>query len=89
LKSRGNDYFRLLKKEKQYWQELGRFIDTYTSLELMLNFVALAYSRIDIGTAKALFLPLRVDAATNLINKIIDVKKMKGERIKEIKEIFQ
>jgi hypothetical protein len=39
--------------------------------------------------AKALFLPLRVDAACNYLNRIIDVHKLRGQRISELKKIIQ
>ena len=46
-------------------------------------------SEIDVDIAKALFLPLRVDAATNYLNRLIDVKKIKGWKATRLRNILQ
>lgn len=75
--------------QKEYWQLVGRLIDAFTLVEEMINFVAVEYAGVTWREAKGIFLPLRVDAAGNLINRIIEAKKLRGPRIKEIQAIIE
>lgn len=75
--------------ERRYWELLGRLIEYVSLAELALNMVVVNWSGVDFETAKALFLPLRIDAATGTLNRIIETKKLRGRRVGDLKEILQ
>lgn len=77
------------ESEKKYYQSLGQVITNYTLVEILLNVAILRISQIDKHIAKALFLPLRVDAATNYLNRLLEIKKLKGWRAEKLKSILQ
>ena len=83
------DLFPATEAERRYWQLLGRLIEYVSIAELALAMVAVSWSGVDYETAKSLFLPLRIDAAVSLLNRVIETKKLRGKRVREMKEILQ
>jgi hypothetical protein len=75
--------------EKEYYELLGEVITNYTFVELFLNIVIVRLSKIDVAIAKAMFLPLRVDAATNYLNRLIEMKIIKGWQATRLNSILQ
>jgi hypothetical protein len=84
-----DDLFPITDATRSYWQALGRMVDMFSTVETVLNFVVVKYANLDVVTSRALLLPLRVDAASNLIHKLIEGKKLKGNNIDEVKCILQ
>lgn len=72
----------------EYLTSLGRFVDHFAVVEVMLNALALRYSGVAYKKAKILFLPLRADAAIKLIKKLIPAKGRERRKIKELQAIL-
>jgi len=74
----------------EYYEALGRFITSFSVIEQLLNFVVWRYARLHKHgeIARALLSSLRIDAATNHLNRLIAARKLKGPDIAELKLIF-
>lgn len=57
------DIFPETEKQQKYWQALGRFIDMISVTETLMNSVVMKYAKVDLPTAKALFMPTRMHEA--------------------------
>jgi hypothetical protein len=73
-----DEMFPTTDAQRTYWQLLGRLVDMVTIVEEILNMVVLKYSKVNLSTARALFLPLRIDVATNTLHKLIETKHLKS-----------
>src|SRR5262249_52351546 len=75
-------------KEKAYWLALGRFIEEFAIVELLLNFTLWRYAKLDKRVAQGLIGQQRVDRAMQDITRIVEARGLKGARVKELQIIF-
>jgi hypothetical protein len=69
---------------RTYWVRLGHFISIFSEVEEHLNNVVWHYADLQYKQAVMLFSALRVDHATNLINRIILAENRSGPMVTEI-----
>jgi hypothetical protein len=62
-------------QQREYWEALGQFIDTFAECEAVMAFALESYSDVSPQVAKALFSGVRTDAAANYILRILEVRK--------------
>lgn len=77
------------KQQVAFWRALGQFLDAYAVVEMMLNVLVVRYADMTWENARALFLPLRVDAASNHLSRLIAGKFVRGKRATELTAIIQ
>ncbi len=71
-------------REAGYWEALGRFIEAYAEIEHVISSTLWSFAKVSPPIAQAIFSGTRADAATKLINRILDGTKAR----KAIKEEF-
>ena len=74
-RSKRTDNSTLVKNEDKFLLALGRFIQAFARVEQMMNYVALHYSQMPLGTARAIFLPLRADASIQIVRRIVAARR--------------
>jgi hypothetical protein len=74
---------------RKYWQSVGQFVSTFSSLEVTMQLALWSFSGLSNRMARALLSgSTRVDAAMNLINKIAATQKWKKSKRAELNAIF-
>jgi len=76
--------------DPEYLIGLGQFIAQFAQVESVLNQAVWHFSKLgkDPQIARAIFGPLRVDAATNHLNRLIEARHLRGRNIEELKLIL-
>jgi hypothetical protein len=77
------------EERKRFYAATGRFISYYSLVEQMLVVVLHHYSQTKIRVGLALFSNWRPDQTINALHKVIQVRKLRGPKIKELKAILQ
>src|SRR5580700_1194613 len=81
--------FRETDEHKQFYLSIGRFISYYSLIEQMLVVVLHHYAETKGRVALALFSNWRPDQTISALHKVIQVRKLRGPKIKELKSILQ
>jgi hypothetical protein len=73
------------KEDRKFYLSIGRFIDYYSLIEQMLIIVLHHYADTKMPVSLALFYNWRTDQTINALHKIIQVRKLRGAKITELK----
>jgi hypothetical protein len=80
---------RLIEISKgDFHTALGSFLDEFSTIEMFLIFVVQHYSKVDWAMTKALLSPLRVDNGISLLNRILEARRARSKKAKELKLIL-
>jgi hypothetical protein len=72
------------QSEKAFDAELGHFMDTFSLVEGLLLFLVISYAKLPTAVGKALLSPLRVDSGVTVLKRVIEARRLKTKRAKEI-----
>ena len=72
----------------EFHLELGQFITAYSIVEQSLVVVLKNYANLSIPVSKALFSNARPDTTMTAIRRVIEVRKLRGSKIVELKSIL-
>jgi hypothetical protein len=76
------------KPDTAYWQALGKFVETYATVEAMMFYVLSLHSKVPADIAKALFSGTRLDASIKYLRRIFAVRDIDEAISKELEMIF-
>ncbi len=76
------------KKAEPYLLALGRFVSTFSQVEMMLQHVLWKFSKTAEPTAQAVFSGVRPETAMQFITRIAAAQKWKAKRKEEIEYVF-
>jgi hypothetical protein len=77
----GGGYFVVsLRDDPIYFESLGRFVQEFSHLEVVLWSTLYRYAGISANVAKVLLSGIRVDAATSLLRRLMELKPPDTER---------
>lgn len=75
--------------DPNYWRALGQFIEAFSTCEAVVFDVLAFHAGVSIPIAKAVFSGIRMDAAINLINRIVtEVHAVAPERGADLAKLF-
>jgi hypothetical protein len=73
---------------RRYWLALGRFIDAYSTMELILNLSLRHYAKMPDPVAQAIFFNTRIDSAIQFLNRLIDTGEIGEPAKSDLKALF-
>jgi len=76
------------KPDAAYWQALGKFVETYASVEAMMFYILSLHSKVPADIAKALFSGTRLDASIKYLRRILAVRDIDETISKELEALF-